>query len=844
MIKHKTVTSLPAADLFSVDQWAGDFFITRDRTLCGAFEISGIDPAALGFNDHLKLAQVIDRIFTSVPDSITVTQYQINSKAEPIVLRERGDPVQNQISKSREAFLATRDFLETRLVHFFEISLDDSFNSLSPLSILGNLAGSLYDKNKRAALKNSLSAKQQLLISRKDLNEKIETLRTAIDNSSLRWQSLCETRSLGRKELQMVLRFLASFRSETLLIDRDALTPVGQFIADGDIKPVNLSGQSCIRFDGPEPVYARMAAITGFGARPMPGAWALGDNALSQINAPVVLMYRWKKLSNLQTSLLFEMKRKELERQTLNFQSMIASKHQGNISHLSQKLQNKFKELDEADAMRVHWYKSEAYILTYGSDASEIKRRTKLLHNAFVSSGATLVWEDSNLMNAYRAFYPTGAGKGARKLTTNNAQNAAWSLSFKSSIGMPRTEHTGEEALCVFQSPAGNPFHYYPQIGGKGLVLGFGPTRTGKTYFKNTVALHSLKYGGLYFALDVDPGTEPLANVLGENGSVFRVYDERHPESGFNLFATATGVNDQEFKTHFMQQIRRMINTNYDEDSRSITIEEQGELDAALIATLQLPEDMQSLSYFYSHLSKELAAKLSRWVMGDVALQRPDGLYGVLTDSRVDAIKKTTRFNVYNFQRLKNDNDQRAVAYAEVFYRILRKFESPELRSVPKFLDVDECHIPLQDIEFQNWITQGIVTWNKFNVLPSLWTQSIEEMLKLERWEAIRSAAATLLFTADHELNDTLYMQALGLSAGECQAIKTLIPRRQIYIIQRDIGVSKILDINNDPMTDLIVTSQPDTVVLRDQMIDMHGLNEGLTLTLEELKKRRQAAQH
>jgi type IV secretion system protein VirB4 len=640
------------------------------------------------------------------------------------------------------------------------------------------------------------------------------------------------------------LRFLASFRDEALHHERDTSTPVGQFIADGDIKPVNLSGLSSVKFDGPDPMYARIAAVTSFGPNPQPSAWAQNEKALSQLNVPLVLMYRWRRLSTVQTTFMFEMKRKELERQTVNFQSLIIGKASQSNEHLSRKLQNQFKELDEADAMRVHWYRSESYILTYANNSDELKKRTKLIHNSFISTGATLVWEDSNLMNAYRAFYPTGAGKGARKLITNNAQNAAWAICFKSSIGTVKTESTGEEALFIFKSPTGSPFHYYPQVGGKGLVLGFGPTRTGKTYFKNTVALHSLKYGGLYFALDVDPGTEPLAQVLGEHGSVFRVYDERYPHSGFNLFSTAKGVDDQGFKTHFMQQIRRMISTNYDEKSRSITIDEQLELDAALNATLALPPTMQTLSYFYSHLSKELAVKLSRWVRGDAGLQRADGLYSVLTDCETDAIANTTRFNVYNFQRLKTDNDQRAVAYAEVFHRIIKKFEAPELRAVPKFLDVDECHIPLQDIEFQTWITQGIVTWNKYNVLPSLWTQSIEEMLKLERWEAIRSAAATMIFTADHDLNETLYRDALGLTAGECQAIKSLVPRRQIYIIQRDIGVSKVIDVQNDALTDLVVTSQPDTVALRDSMIAKHGLQEGLTRTLEILAEKRLKQSH
>lgn len=834
-IKHRQFSCLPAADLFRVDQWVGNFFITADRKLVGAIELGGIDPSSFGFSDHLKLSKIIDVIFSNIPPAITVTQYQINSRAGRIKLKSRDDPFQHRMSQQREAFLSAKPFLTTKLIEFFEIDLDDSFNSLNPFSIVSIAIGSLSDKTKRKALLNSLSAKQQLYVSRKDITEKSEILKTALNDVITRWQAFSDARVLSRPEIDRVLVQLASFRSETSPVSDCDEAPVGQFLADGDIKPVTLAGQAAIKFDGAEPVYARVAAVVSFGKRAVPGFWAHDSASPSELNFEFVLMYRWRRMTNTQSTFMFELKRKELERETLSFESLVTNKRSDGTLHLSKKLRDKFAELDDAGAMKVTWHRSEAYVLTHSSDADSLKAQVKKLHAAVTNSGAKLVWEDANLMNAYRAFYPTGAGKGARSLITNNPQNAAYALCYKSSIGIPLVEHTNEEALCVFQSPSGVPFWYYPSVGGRGLVLGIGPSRTGKTYFKNTVALHSLKYGGTYYALDVDPGTEPLANTMGHHGSVFRVYDESRPGGGFNLFKSCRGPNDQTFKAHFLQQIKRMIKTNLDETSRALTLAEQQELDAALTATLNLPKEMQNFSFFFSHLNKSLGNKLSRWVRADSGQRREAGLYSQLTDCVVDAISEEARFNVFNFQNLKNDVDQRSVAYAEVFHRIVREFESPQLRAVPKFLDIDECHIPLQDLEFQHWITQGVVTWNKFHVFPSLWTQSVEEMLKLERWEAIRSAAGTMLFTADHSLNEQLYMQALGVTMGECQAIKSLIPRKQIYIIQRDIGVSKAIEINNDQFTDVVISSTPSVVALRDNLIAQHGIEQGIVLTLQAL---------
>ena len=818
-----------------MDQWVGNFFITADRKLVGAIELEGIDPSSFGFSDHLKLSKIIDVIFANVPADLSVTQYQINSRAGRIKLRPRADPFQHRMSQEREAFLSEKPFLATQLVQFFEIELDDSFNSLNPISILSNALGSLSNQSKRKALLNALSAKQQLYVSRKDIDEKTEILQSALNDVITRWQAISDAGQLSRLEIHRVLVHLASFRSETVPAAECEQTQVGQFLADGDIKAVSLAGQPAVKFDGVEPVYARVAALVSFGKRALPGFWAHDSASPAHLNFEFVLMCRWRRMSSAQSAFMFELKRKELERETLSFESIMSSKKTDGTLHLSKKLRDKFTELDDAGAMKVTWYRSEVYVLTHSTEAVSLKEQVKKLHTAVTNCGAKLVWEDSNLMNAYRAFYPTGAGKGARSLITNSAQNAAYSLSYKSSIGIPLVEQTKEEALCVFQSPSGVPFWYYPSVGGRGLVLGIGPTRTGKTYFKNTVALHSLKYGGVYYALDIDPGTEALANTMGEYGSVFRVYDEGRPDSGFNLFKSCKGPNDQSFKAHFLQQIKRMIKTNLDEPSQTLTLAEQQELDSALAATLNLPKEMQNFSFFYSHLNKSLGNKLSRWVRADSGQRRESGLYSQLTDCAVDAIHEETRFNVFNFQNLKNDLDQRSVAYAEVFHRIVREFESAQLRAVPKFLDIDECHIPLQDLEFQHWITQGVVTWNKFHVFPSLWTQSVEEMLKLERWEAIRSAAGTMLFTADHSLNEQLYMRALGLTKGECHAIRSLIPRKQIYIIQRDIGVSKVIEINNDHFTDIVISSTPSVVALRDALIAEHGIEKGIVLTLQAL---------
>lgn len=821
-----------AESLLNVDAWHNDLYLTKDCRLGAAFEVEGVDPSALTPENHLRLSQLVDNIFGNIDPSLTVTQYQVNTPIASLKLLPRDSVVQQRISQGREALLASENLIQTRLIYFFEIDLDKDLNTLNPVSLFSNMFGALNDKAKRAAFLNAISAKQQILISRKDLLSKARLLSEQMESFLARWKNLGEGRQLSREQTTNVLGFLASFRSETFPGVRPLADQVAP-ILQGDIRPITSNGTPCIKFDGVSPMYCRVGALAAFGENPVPGFWGFSQERPALLNAPFVLMYRWKPLSDFETALQFSSKRKELERQSSSIMSHVFTSKAGG-ENLSTKLREKFEELDKADAMRVRWTRSESYVVTYAKDVEELQRITARLNTSVTATGARIIWEDTNLMNSYAAFYPTGAGRGARRRVTNSHQNAAAGLYYKSNQGQPviSTANGSEEALCVFKTPSGAAFHYYPSVAGKGLTLGFGPTRTGKTYFKNTVAAHSLKYGGSYFALDVDPGTEPLAMLLGNKESVFRVYADTAGESGFNLFTSCLGADDQKFKSHFLNQIHRMVEGNLSAQSREITLSEQQELDAALASTLDLPIGMQTLSSFSGHLGGSLQAKLSRWVKGDRALGRDDGVYSQLTDCEVDAVGADTRFRVFNFQNLRDDIEQRNVAYAEIFYRIIQEFESPAARAFPKFLDIDEAHVPLSDPRFQHWITQGLVTWNKYNVLPSLWSQSIEEFLKLERFEAIRSSAGTMIFTADQSLNGELYKSALGLTEGECSAIRSLIPKRQVYIIQREIGVSTVIEVKNDAYTDMIVNSRPDIVSIRDPLIEKYGLDEGLDRAL------------
>ena len=74
----------------------------------------------------------------------------------------------------------------------------------------------------------------------------------------------------------------------------------------------------------------------------------------------------------------------------------------------------------------------------------------------------------------------------------------------------------------------------------------------------------------------------------------------------------------------------------------------------------------------------------------------------------------------------------------------------------------------------------------------------------------------------DQEMDKDLYKKAFQLKDGECDAIASLTPRKQAYIIQREVGISKTVNINVAPEEYVIATSRPTEAVIVKQMLEQY----------------------
>ncbi|MDW9200346.1 hypothetical protein SE959_27465 [Escherichia coli] len=82
-----------------------------------------------------------------------------------------------------------------------------------------------------------------------------------------------------------------------------------------------------------------------------------------------------------------------------------------------------------------------------------------------------------------------------------------------------------------------------------------------------------------------------------------------------------------------------------------------------------------------------LVSKCGQSVKRKLAPFISNGIYGRLFDNKEDAIGVLDKpVAVYNLSGVKDNHNLARLVHREIFFRVVRLFESPEYRTIPKFL--------------------------------------------------------------------------------------------------------------------------------------------------------------
>jgi len=796
---------------------------TKSAGLLGGFECDGFDPDGKSEADFSNYSKIFRSMYQHTiranGDAVIFSQYYIHYEGVKISLQKRDNPRAEVLSRKREKFLNKHRVLSgSRLFHFIEIPTDKDLNNLMTIETVKNIGAYPFSKKSRQLINEKLSNLNAVMAYRSELDERAEKLNDELESWCSKMDFLNTTSTpLSINELWATFRAIFNFNPDYLTDSLDEPVPRERWdalIADGDIQHMVVDGMDVIKINGVEPVYVRIASVIGLGDKYVPeGIFAAGQKSPIMQSGNYILMNRFRPMSALARARMLFSKAAEIERDGFSIMSAMKGGEQmsaaDKMATMKQSTKDALKELDEAANLPDKSGEFSSHIAVFNTDIKKLRKQCKEMNTSLSQAGAHIVWEKTGHLMALENFFP-GFNKGyKREMDFNTSQYGAASLAFRSSEGL---RHWGEknhrqEAVYIFEADDNTPFYYSPYIGGRCVVIGIGPIRSGKTFAKNTLAAHFLKYGGYLSAIDIDPGSEPIAEFFGDDGGIFRTGHDA--TRGFNPFFTAKGENDQDFKAHLSTQLRLMLLVNDAQEMKEFTLEEQLEVDSAVTKTLRLEKHLQSISSMVNHCSISVRQKLARFTRG--------GLFGYFFDNDEDAIGSLDKkVQVFNLASVKDIPAVKPIVMNEIFYRVTRLFENPDLRHLPKYLDVDECHELLKIKASAEYLVSRIRTWGKWFGGVGLWSQSPKEFLAVDDWPAIRSAATTFFFMADSEIDRELYKKAFpNLTEGHLDAIANLRPKQQAFIWQPEIGVAKIVNLRVEPEQYVINTSQPQEADLR-----------------------------
>lgn len=831
-------------DFFGViEPFKDRLYLTKRSGLLGAIELTGSDPDGLDTYDHRVLSAIAQAIYSRLQRSISITQYYAHFGGVKVSLNDREEIRSHTLSKRREAYLNAKALSSSRIVHYLEIEPDEDLNQLKLVDLLRHIAAAPFSATSREAVANRLRSDRAFLKALQTLDEMATQLDEAIDEVVGKWGGVFQSRRLSQQETWAHMRFLASLNPAALTDALQEAIPSSDldiYLSSGDVANLQVNNMDMLKLSGVTNIYARIAAVRRFvqkGGTMKPGLWAADAKAPVRQTGNYLLMTRWKAMTEFERSWMFTKRNTELERSKLSvFELLKGGEDRSELERQAgtkPRLKKLIDDLGLAESIPDLWGTANAYVVAFGEDPEAIRRTGMQLNQAAGNAHVNLIWETVGIDKAFAALQPGQRHESQRDLYLTSAQFGAASLIHQASPGQMRVEDLltngrPEEPQCYFQSRDGSLFGYSPFIGGRAVVVGTGPIRSGKSFLKNTCACQFLKYPrSLYRAIDIDPGSENLANLFTEGRGIFRVGDDGG--LGFNPFASCRGLKDQSFRAHFTGLAMEMLQANDALADRQLTQPEQDAFDDSLEQTLRLTR-APTLSHFVAHLPESARRKFARWVRArDQRSGNADGRYAKLFDADVDAIGALdARVGVFNLQALRDDPKGLNPVMLETLYRITRGFEDPALQDVPKELDIDECHHLIAMPRAAEYITSKVRTWGKWFGSVHLWTQSPQELGGLEHWAAIRSAATTFFFMSDPQMDTGMYMRTFGLSAGQCESIRSLIPKREAFIWQPEIGVSKVIVVDVEPEQRVFNTSHPREAALRNRLIQEHGFAEGM----------------
>lgn len=240
--------------------------------------------------------------------------------------------------------------------------------------------------------------------------------------------------------------------------------------------------------------------------------------------------------------------------------------------------------------------------------------------------------------------------------------------------------------------------------------------------------------------------------------------------------------------------------------------------DAVSSLSVVEPEQRRLLT-LSNMIPRSLGNHLRRWVEG--------GQYGSWFDNITDNVSYA-QFQCINFEGMERLG---VVLEPLLFYLLHRASDviyNPALSTAFKIAVVDEAWLFLKHPVTQSYIVSATRTWRKNNAVMVLSTQSVQDLAGAGALRPLVESCPTKLLLANPELDADLYGSVLQLNSTEQEKVRRLVGKRQ-FLLKRE-GFSKVLNLNVDPKSYWLFTTNPYESKRREELAEQVGLEAALEI--------------
>jgi type IV secretion system protein VirB4 len=441
-------------------------------------------------------------------------------------------------------------------------------------------------------------------------------------------------------------------------------------------------------------------------------------------------------------------------------------------------------------------------------DRDRLDRSVTACLKAFTTHEAVAVEERYNLLNAFLATIPGNGAYNVRRLYLVDTNAADLSFVFGPHRGGIRNAHLDREYLAVFETNDRTPFYFNLHHQDVAHTVMLGSTGSGKSFLLNFLLTHAQKYEPYTIIFDLGGGYESLTRIFG--GTYLPIGVEEQP---FTINPFALGATREHL--HFLSSFVRVLLESG--SSASLTLQEEQGLYAHIENLYEIDEDQRRLLTLANLLPRSLSQRLQKWI--------GDGPYAALFDHATDNLT-FARFQTFEFEGLDRYPDVLEPLLFYILHRATATIANPAEAAVFKLFVMDEAWRFFRHPTIQRYLIEALKTWRKKNAALVLATQSSDDLDRSDMLPIILESCPTKVFLANPGMQDAAYRERFHLNEREAALIAGLTPKKQFLLKQP--GIAKVLNLNVDPKSYWLYTSNPFDHQRRRAAFAEHGVARGL----------------